>query len=120
MAEDDIAVNNLRQLMRIQTELGAQAETKWRKAQRALVELLEEFAQEEVDQRLKAGRPVDSLGVDELVQLIRQAAEPRPSQAQTLMRENRSARALQELQEQNTKLQGDLKRLYRGYIGLER
>ena len=27
MAADDIAVNNLRQLMRIQTELGAQAET---------------------------------------------------------------------------------------------
>ena len=36
------------------------------------VGLLETFAPDEVDQRLKAGRPLDSLPVDELEQLARQ------------------------------------------------
>ena len=109
MDPEDITVNTLRQLIHVQTELRDQAESRWQKAQRVLVELLEAFAPEEVEQCLKSGRAVDSLAVDELAQLIRQAVEPRPSQAQKLMQENHSARALQDLQEQIAKLQGDLK-----------
>jgi len=68
MASDDITIENLRQLLHIQTELREQAETRGRKAQRVLVGLLETFAPDEVDQRLKSGRPLDSLPVEELVQ----------------------------------------------------
>ena len=109
MAADEITIDNLKQLLHIQTELREQAETRWRKAQRALVELLEAFAPEEVDQRLKDGRPMDSLAVDELETLIRQSIGSRFSQAQTILKENHTAKALQELKEQLTKLQGDLK-----------
>jgi len=52
-------LDNLRQLLSIQTDLREQAETRWRKAQCVLVSLLETFAPEEVDQRLKNGRPLD-------------------------------------------------------------
>lgn len=109
MATDEIIVDNLRQLLHIQTELREQAETRWRKAQRALVELLEVFAPEEVDQRLKTGRPMDNLAVEELEQLIRQTVGSRLSQAQMLLKESRSVNVHQDLQGQTTKLQGDLK-----------
>jgi hypothetical protein len=72
MAGEEITLDNLRQLLSIQTELREQAETHWRKAQRVLVSLLETFAPEEVDLRLKSGRPLDHLPVDELEQLVRQ------------------------------------------------
>ena len=52
MAGEEITIDNLRQLLSIQTDLREQAETRWRKAQRVLVSLLETFAPEEVDQRL--------------------------------------------------------------------
>ena len=71
MAGEEITLDHLRQLLAIQTELREQAETRWRKGQKALVTLLETFAPEEVDQRLKTGRPLDQLPVEELEQLIR-------------------------------------------------
>lgn len=71
MAGEEITIDNLRQLLSIQTDLREQAETRWRKAQRVLVSLLETFAPEEADRRLKNGQQLDSLPVDELEQLIR-------------------------------------------------
>jgi hypothetical protein len=71
MAGEEITIDNLRQLLSIQTELRELAELRWRKGQRALVSLLETFAPEEADRRLKSGQPLDSLAVDELEQLVR-------------------------------------------------
>lgn len=104
MAADDITIDNLRQLLHIQTELREQAETRWRKAQRILVGLLESFAPEEVDQRLKAGRPLDHLPVDELEQLVRQQVGNRLHQAQSLLKESKTAQRVQNLRDQLEKL----------------
>jgi hypothetical protein len=71
MAGEEITLDHLRQLLSIQTELREQAESRWRKGQKALVSLLETFAPEEADRRLKSGQPLDSLPLDELEQLIR-------------------------------------------------
>ena len=104
MAADDITIENLRQLLHIQTELREQAETRWRKAQRVLVGLLESFAPEEVDQRLKAGQPLDHLPVDELEQLVRQQVGNRLHQAQSLLNESQNAQRVQNLRDQVEKL----------------
>jgi predicted nuclease with TOPRIM domain len=104
MAADDITIENLRQLLHIQTELREQAETRWRKAQRILVGLLESFAPEEVDQRLKVGRPLDHLPVDELEQLVRQQVGNRLHQAQSLLKESQTAQRVQNLRDQLEKL----------------
>ncbi|MEN4011368.1 MAG: hypothetical protein ROW48_05000 [Bellilinea sp.] len=95
MAADDITIENLRQLLHIQTELREQAETRGRKAQRVLVGLLETFAPDEVDQRLKSGRPLDSLPVEELEQLVRQHIGNQLYQAQVLLNDSQSAKNLQ-------------------------
>ena len=99
-----ITIENLRQLLHIQTELREQAETHWRKAQRILVELLESFAPEEVDQRLKAGQPLDHLPVDELGLLVRQEVGNRLHQARSLLRESQTAQRVQNLRDQLDKL----------------
>jgi multidrug efflux pump subunit AcrA (membrane-fusion protein) len=99
-----ITIENLRQLLHIQTELREQAETRWRKAQRILVGLLESFAPEEVDQRLKSGRPLDHLPVDELEQLVRQQVGNRLHQAQSLLKESQTAQRVQNLRDQLEKL----------------
>jgi hypothetical protein len=104
MATDDITVENLRQLLHIQTELREQAETRGRKAQRVLVGLLETFAPDEVDQRLKTGRPLDSLPVEELEQLVRQHIGNQLHQAQMLLKDSQSAKNLQTLRDQLDKL----------------
>ena len=104
MAADDITVENLRQLLHIQTELREQAETRGRKAQRVLVGLLETFAPDEVDQRLKTGRPLDSLPVEELEQLVRQHIGNQLHQAQALLKDSQSAKNLQHLRDQLDKL----------------
>ncbi len=104
MAADDVTVENLRQLLHIQTELREQAETRWRKAQRVLVGLLETFAPEEVDQRLKSGQPLDHLPVDELEQLVRQQVGNRLHQAQSLLNESQTAQRIQNLRDQLEKL----------------
>ena len=102
--QTDITIENLRQLLHIQTELREQAEIRWRKAQRVLVGLLESFAPEEVDQRLKAGQPLDHLPVDELEQLVRQQVGNRLLQAQSLLKESQNAQRVQNLRDQVEKL----------------
>ena len=87
MAAEVITVEHLRQLLHIQTELREQAETAWRRSQRALVSLLETFAPEEVDSRLKSGLALDSLPVDELENLVRQRLAQRLQQALLVLNE---------------------------------
>jgi len=106
---NEITLDSLRQLLHIQTELRDQAESKWRKAQRALLGLLETFAPEEVDQRLKTGQVVDSLPVDELELLIRQSVAARLNRPRLSANENQAAKGFQDLQEQMAILQGELK-----------
>jgi len=104
MAGEEITIENLRQLLSIQTDLREQAETRWRKAQRVLVSLLETFAPEEVDQRLKNGRPLDHLPVDELEQLVRQQVGNRLHQVQRMLNESQTAQRVQNLREQLEKM----------------
>ena len=104
MAGEEITIDNLRQLLAIQTDLREQAETRWRKAQRVLVSLLETFAPEEVDQRLKNGRPLDHLPVDELEQLVRQQVGNRLHHVQRLLNDSQTARRVQNLRDQLEKL----------------
>ncbi len=104
MAGEEITIDNLRQLLSIQTDLREQAETRWRKAQRVLVSLLETFAPEEVDQRLKNGRPLDHLPVDELEQLVRQQVGNRLHHVQGLLNDSQSAQRIQNLREQFERL----------------
>jgi len=104
MAGEEITIDNLRQLLSIQTDLREQAETRWRKAQRVLVSLLETFAPEEVDQRLKNGRPLDHLPVDELEQLVRQQVGNRLHHVQRLLNDSQAAQRVQNLREQLEKL----------------
>lgn len=111
MAADDITVENLRQLLHIQTELREQAETRGRKAQRVLVGLLETFAPDEVDQRLKSGRPLDSLPVEELEQLVRQHIGNQLHQAQALLKDSQSAKNLQHIRDQLDKLRSQYESL---------
>jgi len=100
MAGEEITIDNLRQLLSIQTDLREQAEARWRKAQRVLVSLLETFAPEEVDQRLKNGRPLDHLPVDELEQLVRQQVGNRLHHVQRLLNDSQTAQRVQNLREQ--------------------
>jgi multidrug efflux pump subunit AcrA (membrane-fusion protein) len=95
-----ITLENLRQLLHIQTELRERAETRGRKAQRVLVGLLETFAPDEVDQRLKAGQPLDSLPVEELEQLVRLHIGNQLHLAQALLKDSQSARSLQQIRDQ--------------------
>lgn len=111
MAADDITIENLRQLLHIQTELREQAETRGRKAQRVLVGLLETFAPDEVDQRLKSGRPLDSLPVEELEQLVRQHIGNQLHQAQVLLKDSQSAKTLQHNRDQLDKLRSQYESL---------
>jgi len=106
-----ITVENLRQLLHIQTELREQAETRGRKAQRVLVGLLETFAPDEVDQRLKSGRQLDSLPVEELEQLVRQHIGNQLNQAQALLKDSQSAKTLQQNRDQLDKLRSQFETL---------
>ena len=60
MAGEEITVDQLRQLLGVQADLRQQAESRWQQAQRIFVSLLEFFAPEEVERRLKSGQPLDS------------------------------------------------------------
>lgn len=111
MAADDITLENLRQLLHIQTELREQAETRGRKAQRVLVGLLETFAPDEVDQRLKSGRQLDSLPVEELEQLVRQHIGNQLHQAQVLLKDSQNAKTLQHNRDQLDKLRSQYESL---------
>ena len=93
MAGEVITVDQLRQLLGVQADLRQQAERRWQAAQRALVALLEAYAPEEVDRRLKSGQPLDSLGVEELGLLLRQSlsAIPKPIAADPALKEQLQA-----------------------------
>lgn len=122
MAADDITLENLRQLLHIQTELREQAETKARKAQRALVGLLETFAPDEVDRRLKAGSPLDSLPVEELDQLVRRHVGDQLHKVQALLKDGQGPRTRQQmddLRKENEALRQENARLGTQVVGLE-
>ncbi|MDD5369140.1 MAG: hypothetical protein PHQ40_08645 [Anaerolineaceae bacterium] len=86
MAGEEITIDTLRNLLGIQTQLRDRAETQWQKAQRALVSLLETFAPQEADRRLKNGEPLDSLPVEELEQLVRLHIRQRMNELQKPVR----------------------------------
>ena len=109
MAGEEITVDQLRQLLGVQAELRQQAESRWQQAQRALLSLLESFAPEEVDRRLKSGQPLDSLKVDELSQLIIQQINSRLRKSQDGRVGNSDE--LQVLKNQLLTVQGELDRL---------
>ncbi|MFZ6029548.1 MAG: hypothetical protein ACOYYS_17685 [Chloroflexota bacterium] len=93
-----VAINDLQHLLAVQGELRAGAERKWQHAQRALVGLLEAFAAEEVERRLRAGEALDSLPVESLAGLVAEQVKLRLQKAQEKERqENRSARDAEEL-----------------------
>ena len=66
--------------------------------------MLETFAPEEVDQRLKNGRPLDHLPVDELEQLVRQQVGNRLHHVQRLLNDSQAAQRVQNLRDQLEKL----------------
>ena len=111
MAGEDITVAQLRQLLGVQDELRQQAENRWRNAQRVLVSLLETFAPEEVDRRLMSGLALDSLGVEELAQLVNTQLGTRFRQATSVHNKDGCLQAMQELKDQFQASQEELKRL---------
>ena len=111
MAGEHITVEQLRQLLGVQAELRQQAENRWQQAQRVLVSLLESFAPEEVDRRLKSGQPLDSLRVDELGLLINQQISARLRKFQGVKNGAGSTEDLQVIKSQNVTILGELDRL---------
>ena len=111
MAGEDITVDQLRQLLRVQAELREQAESRWRRAQRSLVTLLETFAPEEVDRRLKNGQPLDSLGVEDLVPLISQQVNDRLRKMQAVRKETGKSEELQSLKSKIKSDQDEIEKL---------
>ncbi len=111
MAGENITVDQLRQLLGVQAELRQQAESRWQQAQRALVSLLESFAPEEVDRRLKSGQPLDSLRVEELGQLINQQINFRLRKSQEVKNGVGNGDDLQALKSQILTIQNEVDRL---------
>ena len=108
MAGEEITVDQLRQLLGVQADLRQQAESRWQQAQRILVSLLESFAPEEVERRLKSGQPLDSLKVDELGQLINQQINARLRKAQEVTNGTGNGEELQALKSQLLTIQGEI------------
>ena len=77
-----------------------------------LVGLLETFAPDEVDQRLKSGRLLDSLPVEELEQLVRQHIGYQLHLAQSLLKDSQSAKNLQHNRDQLDKLRSQYESLH--------
>ena len=111
MAGEEITVDQLRQLLGVQADLRQQAENRWQKAQQILVSLLESFAPEEVERRLKTGQPLDSMKVDELGQLINQQINARIRKAQEVKNGSANGEELQTLKNQLLTIQGEMDRL---------
>jgi hypothetical protein len=111
MAGDEITVDQLRQLLGVQADLRQQAESRWQQAQRVLVSLLEAFAPEEVEQRLKSGQPLDSLKVDELGQLISQQINARLRKVLQVKNGSGCGEELQATKSQLLTIKGELDRL---------
>ncbi|PWB50539.1 MAG: hypothetical protein C3F13_16435 [Anaerolineales bacterium] len=111
MAGDEITVDQLRQLLGVQADLRQQAESRWQQAQRILVSLLESFAPEEVEQRLKSSQPLDSLKVDELGQLINQQINSHLRKAQEVTNGTGNSEDLRALKNQLLTIQGEIDRM---------
>jgi len=111
MAGEEITVDQLRQLLGVQADLRQQAEYRWQQAQRILVSLLESFAPEEVERRLKSGQPLDSLKVDELGQLISQQMNARIRKTQEVKIGSENGEELKALKSQFLTIQGDIDKL---------
>jgi hypothetical protein len=111
MAGEEITVNQLRQLLGVQADLRQQAESRWQQAQRIFVSLLESFAPEEVERRLKNGQPLDNLKVDELGQLISQQINTRLHKVQEVTNGTGNSEDLQALKSQILTIQGEMDRL---------
>ena len=111
MAGEEITVDQLRQLLGVQADLRQQAESRWQQSQRILVSLLESFAPEEVEKRLKSGQPLDSLKVDELGQLISQQINTRLRKAQELKNDAGNGDELRASKSQLLTIQGEMDRL---------
>jgi hypothetical protein len=111
MAGEEITVDQLRQLLGVQADLRQQAESRWQQAQRILVSLLESFAPEEVERRLKSGQPLDSMKVDELGQLISLQINVRLRKAQEVTNESGNSEELQALKSQLLTIQSEIDRL---------
>jgi hypothetical protein len=111
MAGDEITVDQLRQLLGVQADLRQQAESRWQQAQRILVSLLESFAPEEVEQRLKSGQPLDSLKVDELGQLINQKINARLRKVSQVKNGSGNGDELLAVKNQLLTIQGELENL---------
>ena len=111
MAGEEITVDQLRQLLGVQADLRQQAESRWQQAQRIFVSLLESFAPEEVERRLKNGQPLDNLKVDELGQLISQQINARLRKVQEVTNGTGNGEDLQALKSQFLTIQGEIDRL---------
>ena len=111
MAGEDITVEQLRQLLGVQAELREQAENRWQQAQRALVSLLESFAPEEVDRRLKTGQPLDNLRVEELASLISQQLNASLRKSQDMKKGTGNPEDLQTVKSQLLTNQSEIDRL---------
>ncbi len=111
MAGEEITVDQLRQLLGVQADLRQQAENRWQQAQRILVSLLESFAPDEVERRLKSGQPLDSLKVDELGQLISQQINTRLRKVSEATNGSGNGDDVQALKTQLLTIQGELDRL---------
>ncbi len=111
MAGEEITVDQLRQLLGVQADLRQQAENRWQQAQRILVSLLESFAPDEVERRLKNGQPLDSLKVDELGQLISQQINIRLRKVSEAKNGSGNGDDVQALKTQLLTIQGELDRL---------
>jgi hypothetical protein len=111
MAGNEITVDQLRQLLGVQADLRQQAESRWQQAQRTLVTLLESFAPEEVERRLKSGQPLDSMRVDELGQLIKQQFTALLRKALELKNESGNGGELPELKSQILTIHGEMDRI---------
>jgi hypothetical protein len=111
MAGEEITVDQLRQLLGVQADLRQQAESRWQQAQRILVSLLESFAPEEVERRLKSGQPLDNLKVDELGQLISQQINIQLRKAQEVKNGSDKGDEMQVLKSQLLIIQGEVDRL---------
>ena len=85
MSNQDGNFGTLRSMLEIQTQLREQAEKYNKEAKTLLVGLLETYCPEEVDRRMKAGEPFDSLPIRTLGDLLREKIGEQLARAETIL-----------------------------------
>jgi len=100
MANQDITIGQLRQLLVVEADLREKAENRWKNAQRELVSLLERVDPQEAERRLKNGLFLDNLGVEELVHLVIRPYNTLLRQAKAAQKETDCSSAIQPLLEE--------------------